>query len=51
MHHLASFCQSNRGAYTFNAVSESEGSRFASPSEAFVRVTGDRADARGPSLS
>ena len=25
MHHLASFCQSNRGAYTFNAVSESEG--------------------------
>lgn len=25
MHHLASFCQSNRGAYTFNAVSEAEG--------------------------
>ena len=25
MHHLASFCQSNRQAYTFNAVSEAEG--------------------------
>jgi len=25
MHHLASFCQTNRGAYTFNAVSEAEG--------------------------
>ena len=25
LHHLASFCQSNRGAYTFNAASEAEG--------------------------
>ena len=25
LHHLASFCQSNRGAYTFSAASESEG--------------------------
>jgi hypothetical protein len=25
LHHLASFCQTNRGAYTFNAVSEAEG--------------------------
>jgi len=25
MHHLASFCQTNRAAYTFNAVSEAEG--------------------------
>ena len=25
MHHLASFCQSNRQAYTFNAISEAEG--------------------------
>ena len=25
LHHLASFCQSNRGAYTFNACSEAEG--------------------------
>ena len=25
LHHLASFCQSNRGAYTFNAISEDEG--------------------------
>ena len=25
MHHLASFCQTNRSAYTFSAVSESEG--------------------------
>ena len=25
LHHLASFCQTNRGAYTFNAISEAEG--------------------------
>ena len=25
LHHLASFCQTNRGGYTFNAVSEAEG--------------------------
>lgn len=36
LHHLASFCQTNRGAYTFSAVSEAEGVAHRYQSQALV---------------
>ena len=36
LHHLASFCQTNRGAYTFNAISEAEGVAHRYQSQALV---------------
>ena len=48
LHHLASFCQSNRGAYTFNAASEAEGvaHRYQSQSLVICLATG-----QSPSLN